>query len=230
MDKATLGQLLATEAGQRIATVTRISDGTQALYNGGQPPAFLSASQSERLQRIFRAGHSTAIEDEDGLLFVQVFSPPLRLAIVGAVHISQALAPIAAACGYEVTIIDPRTSFASPERFAGITLDTRWPDTALAEFAPDAATAIVTLTHDAKLDDPALRVALRSDAFYIGALGSTRTQAKRRERLTEAGFEPVQMQRIHGPVGLNIGARSPQEIAVAIMAQITQVHRGAPST
>ncbi len=230
MDKRTLARLLAATPGQRIATITRISDGVQAVFDGGKPPEFLSKSQIERMQRIFRAGHSAAIEDDSGLVFVQVFSPPRRLAIIGAVHISQALAPMAGACGYDVTVIDPRTSFASPERFEGVKLDTRWPDAALSALAPDAATAIVTLTHDAKLDDPALQVALRSEAFYIGALGSTRTQAKRRERLAEAGFEPAQMQRIHGPVGLSIGARSPQEIAVAIMAQITQVHRGAPST
>lgn len=145
--------------------------------------------------------------------------------IVGAVHIAQKLSEMAASTGYDVTVIDPRSSFASEFRFPNVKMDTRWPDEALPEHAADRRTAIVTLTHDAKLDDPALEYALNSNAFYIGALGSTRTRAKRQERLEQKGFNVDQISRIHGPVGLDIGAQSPAEIAISIMAEVTQVLR-----
>lgn len=159
--------------------------------------------------------------------FVGVHNPGLRMVIVGAVHIAQALAPMARMAGYDVSIIDPRAAFGSAERFPGERLLEDWPDAAMEALGPDTRTAVVTLTHDPKLDDPGLQAALRSEAFYIGALGSTRTHAKRIARLEEAGFGEADFARIHAPVGLPIGAKSPSEIAVAIMAQITAKLRGA---
>lgn len=166
------------------------------------------------------------IETEDGPVFLNIFNPPLRMFIVGAVHIAQKLAPMAAAASYDVTVIDPRRSFGSDFRFPGITLDDRWPDDALKDLAPDRRSAVVTLTHDAKLDDPALETVLKTDAFYIGSLGSNRTKAKRHDRLVRAGFNESDISRIHGPVGLDIGAQSPAEIAISIMAELTATLRG----
>ncbi len=153
------------------------------------------------------------------------YGPSPRLAIIGAAHIAQHLAPIARMLGYGVTIIDPRGQFATPERFPGITLDTRWPDEAMADWQPDAGSAVVALTHDPKLDDPALYAALRSPAFYIAALGSRKTQAARLERLAAAGFDAATCARIHGPAGLDIGAATPAEIAVSVVAQMTAARR-----
>ncbi|RYG92405.1 XdhC/CoxI family protein [Loktanella sp. IMCC34160] len=160
--------------------------------------------------------------EEDNRTFVAIHNPPLRMIIVGAVHIAQHLAPMARACGYDPVLIDPRPVFGSEDRFPGEVILDGWPDEAMAEVGLDPRTAVVTLTHDPKLDDPAIRAALGSDVFYLGCLGSTRTHAKRVDRLTEAGFGPDDIARIHAPVGLNIGARSPAEIAVSVMAQITE--------
>lgn len=165
------------------------------------------------------------IETEQGPLFLNVFNPPLRLILVGAVHIAQALVPMAQLAGYEVAVIDPRSAFGSTERFPGVTLSNEWPDEAMAQMKPDLRTAVVTLTHDPKIDDPALVSALKSDVFYIGALGSKKTHAARLERLTAAGFGPDDFARIHGPVGLSIGAKSPAEIAISILAQTTAALR-----
>jgi len=176
-----------------------------------------------------RADRSAVIETDDGPIFAHVFNPPLRLLIVGAVHIAQALAPMAAMAGYGVTVIDPRRAFATDARFPDIAVRTDWPDEALTELGPDARTAVVALTHDPKLDDPALASALRSDCFYIGALGSKRTHAKRCERLRAAGLNDDGLGRIHGPIGLAIGARSPAEIAIAILAEMTANLRQAKS-
>jgi xanthine dehydrogenase accessory factor len=166
----------------------------------------------------------SGIEEETGV-FIAIHNPPLRLYIVGAVHIAQALVPMAHVAGYDVTVIDPRESFASAARFPDVTLSYDWPDEALEAFKIDGRSALVLLTHDPKLDDPALEVALVSDCFYIGALGSKRTHAKRVERLTEKGFSSEQIARIHGPIGLNIGGSGPAEIAVSVIAQMTQVLR-----
>lgn len=157
---------------------------------------------------------------EGGDWFIGVNNPPLKMVIVGGVHIAQALAPMAAMTGFAVTLIDPRDAFASAERFPGVKLLHDWPDTALEGHGVDTRTAIVTLTHDPKLDDPALMVALRSQAFYVGALGSKRTHGKRVARLEEAGFTAEQIARIDAPVGLDIGAKSPAEIAVSILGQV----------
>jgi xanthine dehydrogenase accessory factor len=153
--------------------------------------------------------------------FLQPFPPPKRMIIVGAVHIAQSLVPMAKLSGYDVTIIDPRQAFASESRFPGVTLNHDWPDEAMKAHKPDRRTAIVTLTHDPKLDDPALSIALRSDAFYIGSLGSNRTHARRLDRLREAGFSEAELSRIEAPIGLDIGAVSPAEIAISIMGEVT---------
>ena len=166
--------------------------------------------------------------DADGRTFVAIHNPPLRLAIVGGVHIAQALVPMARLAGYDPVIIDPREAFGSAARFPGERLINDWPDDALAEVGLDTRTALVLLTHDPKLDDPALHLALRSSAFYIGALGSTRTHAKRVARLEEAGFGADDIARIHGPIGLDIGAASPAEIAVSILGQMVQTLRQRP--
>ena len=166
--------------------------------------------------------------DADGRTFVAIHNPPLRLAIVGGVHIAQALVPMARLAGYDPVIIDPRAAFGSEARFPGERVINDWPDEALAEVGLDTRTALVLLTHDPKLDDPALHLALRSGAFYIGALGSTRTHAKRVARLEEAGFGADDIARIHGPIGLDIGAASPAEIAVSILGEMVQTLRQRP--
>ncbi|MDW3221928.1 MAG: XdhC family protein [Paracoccaceae bacterium] len=163
--------------------------------------------------------------EQDGDVFVAIHNPPLRLVVVGAVHIAQALVPMARIAGYDPFIVDPRAAFGSEARFPGERILQDWPDEALETIGVDSRTAVVLLTHDPKLDDPALHIALRSRAFYIGALGSTRTQASRAGRLADAGFEPHQIGRVHGPVGLNIGAAGPPEIAVAILGEMTRVLR-----
>ncbi|MSO70868.1 MAG: xanthine dehydrogenase [Alphaproteobacteria bacterium] len=220
--------LLARAATRALALVTNVVDGAQALVSLDEVSGDLPLS-TETLATVRRA----LIEDNSGRLsdslFVQCFSPPLRMVLVGAVHIAQALAPMASLTGFVVTIVDPRGTFATSGRFPGVALDQRWPDEALAALAPDRRTAVVTLTHDPKLDDPALVAALRTDCFYIGSLGSKRTHATRRERLLAAGFDERAFARIHGPIGLSIDAESPAEIAVAILAEIIKV-RHAPAS
>ena len=172
---------------------------------------------------MLRADKGRVQTDPDGEdWFLNPFNPPLRLVILGAVHIAQPLAKIAELANYDVTVVDPRTAFASEERFPGVKLVTEWPDEAMEKIELDTRTAVVTLTHDPKLDDPGLHAALKSPCFYIGALGSRKTHGTRVERLTEAGFSEEDIARIHGPVGLNIGARSPAEIAISIMAEMTE--------
>lgn len=163
--------------------------------------------------------------EQDGKTFVCIHNPPLRLIVVGAVHITQALVPMARIAGYDPVLVDPRESFGSQARFPGEKILNDWPGEALQEIGLDARTALVLLTHDPKLDDPALELALASEAFYIGALGSKRTHAKRLERLRDKGFSDAQLARIHGPIGLDIGAASPSEIAVSTLAEMTQVLR-----
>ena len=160
--------------------------------------------------------------------FLHVHNPPARLVVVGAVHIAQALVPMAAGLGLATIVVDPRRSFASPERFPNVSVRSDWPDEALDALRPDARTAIVTLTHDPKLDDPALDRALKSPAFYIGALGSRRTHAARLKRLRALGHSEAALARIHGPVGLSIEAVTAPEIALSILAEVVAVRRGAP--
>lgn len=209
-----LADLVAARAARRaVALLTHLESHERRLTAG---PGDAKAEAIATRMRSDRSGL-----EKDGW-FIGIHNPPLRMMIVGAVHIAQALVPMARACGYDPVIIDPRGAFGSAARFPGETILEDWPDEAMAALAPDARSAVVTLTHDSKLDDPALLAALASDAFYIGSLGSTRTHAKRLDRLQAAGIAPHQIARIHAPVGLNIGSKSPAEIAVSIMAQITQ--------
>ncbi|CAD0183139.1 putative xanthine dehydrogenase subunit A [Ruegeria sp. THAF57] len=212
LPEAMLRELVDARAGREpVIYEVNVETGQRALKRDAYP---------QRV-RMDRSGF-----EEDGKTFVAVHNPPLRLIIVGAVHIAQALVPMARIAGYDPAIIDPRDAFASDSRFPGETILTDWPDEAVAKLGLDVRTAVVLLTHDPKLDDPALESALRAGVFYIGALGSTRTHAKRVARLTEAGFTKAQIDRIHGPIGLDIGAADPSEIAVAILAQMTAVLRG----
>jgi xanthine dehydrogenase accessory factor len=175
----------------------------------------------ELLEAHLRSGKSGMEETPQGKVFLTVHVPPVKLVITGAVHISQALAPIAKMLGYDVTIVDPRTAFATQERFPEVTVIAEWPDVALPPLGVDRYTAFVALTHDPKIDDPALMHALEKDCFYIGALGSRKTHGRRLERLKGQGAGDNNLARIHAPIGLNIGAISPPEIAVAIMGEIT---------
>lgn len=218
----------AVAAGKSAALVTRLGDGAQCFYEGEQWQGTLEVPQELRtaVRRMLVAGKSGMLAGAQDL-FVRSYARAPRLVVVGAAHISQFLAPMARIAGFEVIVIDPRRAFASAERFPGVKLIDAWPDEALGELQLDATSALVTLTHDPKLDDPALIKALASPAFYVGALGSARTHAKRVARLTEAGLGD-QVARIHAPVGLDLGGRAPSEIAVSILAEVIQVrYRGA---
>jgi len=211
----------ATAAGVSAALVTRLADGAQSFFDGERWQGGLETTEAQRAQvRRMLIADKSGVLDEG--LFVRSYARAPRLIVVGAAHISQFLAPMATLAGFEVIVIDPRRAFASSERFPGVKLIDAWPDEALGQLKLDATSAVVTLTHDPKLDDPALVAALQSPAFYVGALGSTRTHAKRVARLTEAGFGD-KVARIHAPVGLDLGGRAPREIAVAILAQVIQV-------
>ena len=219
MKDATLKQVLADRAAKRaVVLATDLATGYERLI---YPDAANDDPLRQEVQDAARSDRSGVVEAGAAKIFLNVYNPPLRLIIVGAVHIAQPLARMAAMTGYDVTVIDQRAAFASAERFPGVTVMTEWPDDAMATLAPDPRTAIVTLTHDPKIDDPALEVALRSNAFYIGALGSKKTHNARLYSLGKAGFGDNDVARICGPVGLAIGAKSPAEIAVAILAQIT---------
>jgi xanthine dehydrogenase accessory factor len=224
----TLKSLLAArEAKRPVALVSNLESGAQSLVYRDAVEGSLDLDEA-----IVASARTALRDDKSGRadaygtpLFVQVFNPPKRMIIVGAVHIAQPLMTLAQTSGYEVDIVDPRGAFATRDRFPGVTLSEDWPDEALETLRIDNRTAVVTLTHDPKLDDPALHVALRSEAFYIGSLGSRKTHGRRVERLTEDGYTEEEIARIHAPVGLSINAKSPAEIAISIMAQITQVLR-----
>lgn len=209
---------------QPFATVTDTASGAQAVVDSAtcEGGLALSDSQLSEIRRRISADQSGVA---DGGLFVRVYSPPARMVIVGAVHIAQSLAPMAKLAGFDVTIIDPREAFVRSGQLADIHAIIEWPDDGMAQVKPDVRTAVVTLTHDPKLDDPALAAALRSNAFYIGALGSRKTHAKRLARLAELGFTETDTARIHGPVGLDINALTPAEIAVSILAQVVETLR-----
>jgi xanthine dehydrogenase accessory factor len=207
-----------------IVLATRLPGGEQLLLPDPEAPADLNEAANRALER----DESGTVRLGDAEYFLHAHNPPLRLIVVGAVHIAQALAPFAVPCGFSVTIVDPRRSFASDERFPGVEISTDWPDEALDALAPDARTAVVTLTHDPKLDDPALDRALKSQAFYIGALGSRRTHAARLGRLAALGHSDNALSRIRGPVGLSIEAVTAPEIALSIIAEIVAVRRHAP--
>ncbi len=219
MKRAILEQLLAARANrQAVALITHLESGEQRIV-----PRSAAAQDplAAKLDEAFRFDQSGS---HDGH-FVNIHNPPLRLVIIGAVHIAQSVIPIAQALGYDVTVIDPRGAFATGARFPGIALHAEWPDEIIPKIGLDPRTALIALTHDPKIDDPALHAALSSDVFYIGALGSKKTQASRGERLKAAGFTEEQVARIHGPIGLNIGAKGAPEIAVSIMGEVTRCLR-----
>lgn len=209
-----------------IVLATRLSDAAETLvYRDKAEGAQASdAALVSIARRAMDTGRSETIEIGGQKIFLNVYVPPARLIIVGAVHIAQSLAPMAAMLDFDVTVVDPRGAWATTNRFPGVKVVQEWADEAFEKMGLDVSTAVVTLTHDPKLDDPALEAALKSNVFYVGALGSKRTHAKRKERLmSEAGITEEQFVRIHGPVGLNIGAKSPAEIAVSILGQIVEV-------
>ncbi|OYX40317.1 MAG: XdhC/CoxI family protein [Rhodobacterales bacterium 32-67-9] len=211
LPEALLAKIVAARAGRRpVAYAVDLQGWARRVVPAG-------GAFAER----FRADRSGVEGDE----FIAIHNPPLRMVIVGAVHIAQPLVAMARSCGYDPVIVDPREAFGSSARFPGEAIRHDWPDEALAEIGLDARTAVVTLTHDPKLDDPAIMLALRSEVFYLGCLGSTRTHAKRVARLQDAGFSEADIARIRAPVGLDIGAQSPAEIAVSVMAEITRVLR-----
>jgi len=214
-----LRSLNAERAARRAAVVvTDIANGEQRFVKASE---IARDPLKELIEAQIRSGKSGMVETAQGKVFLTVYVPSPRLVIIGAVHISQALAPIAGLLGYDVTIIDPRTAFASAERFPDVKLIANWPDEALPPLNVDHYTAFVALTHDPKIDDPALIHALDRDCFYIGALGSRKTHGRRVERLKSQGQPEAAIARIHAPIGLKIGAVSPPEIAVSIMGEIT---------
>ena len=223
-----LSTLNTERAARRAAiVVTDVESGTQRLVKAADVAA---DPLQDVLRERLRSGKSGMAETPEGRVFLTVHVPPPRLIAIGAVHISQALAPIARLLGYDVTVVDPRTAFATPERFPDVPVIAEWPDVALPPLNVDRYTAFVALTHDPKVDDPALLHAFERDCFYIGALGSKKTHARRLERLKGQGASEADLARIHAPIGLPIGAVSPPEIAVAIMAEITaalRLERGA---
>ena len=222
MKSETLAELNAERQARRpVLVVTDMADGSQRLVKHQD---FAADPLRGELEKHLRMGKSGAVEVDGKKLFITVHAPTARLVIAGAVHISQALVPMAKMLDYDVTVVDPRTAFASPERFPDVPLIAEWPDVALPPLNVDHYTAFVALTHDPKIDDPAH--ALERDCFYIGALGSRKTHAKRLDRLKKLGFGDNVLSRIHAPIGLNIGAVSPSEIAVAIIGEITQQLRG----
>ena len=219
MKQNTLSELNSERSARRaVIVVTDVASGDQRLVKAAD---IASDPLHAELDRHLRMGKSGMIEIDSKKLFLNVYAPTARLVIIGAVHISQALAPLAQSLDYDVYVVDPRTAFASPERFPDVPLFADWPDVALPPLKIDRYTGFVALTHDPKIDDPALLHAMARDCFYIGALGSRKTHAKRLERLKAQGATDAQLARIHAPIGLNIGAVSPSEIAVAIMAEIT---------
>ncbi len=224
MKRELLERVLAESAAKRaVVLATELGSGEQRLIPpDAEPVPELAAAAREALRR----DRCSTLSLGAARWFLQPFSAPLRLVVVGAVHIAQPLAAMAALAGWQVVVVDPRQAFATEARFPGVALSTAWPDEALAALEPDARTAIVTLTHDPKLDDAALAVALRSPAFYVGSLGSKKTHESRLRRLRALGFGDAELARIHAPVGLSIGARSPAEIAVSVLAELVSELRG----
>jgi xanthine dehydrogenase accessory factor len=232
MKSATLKALIKARADKAgTALVTELESGAQTLVVDGAASGDIELGPALRrfVEDALAADKGMAADLQGTRYFVQVFNPPRRLIVVGAVHIGQVFAPMAALAGYEVIVVDPRGAFATQARFPGVTLSTDWPDDALLALDIDKRTAVVTLTHDPKLDDPALIVALARDPFYIGALGSRKTHAKRVERLTAAGVSKAAIERIHAPVGIDIGAISPAEIAISILGQKTEALHQKPA-
>jgi xanthine dehydrogenase accessory factor len=219
--------LQARAARQPVALLTWIKTGEQQLASMADNAEWPDLASG--LADAFRLDRSSIVETGGEEVFIRVFNPPVRVIVIGAVHAAQFLLPMARMVGHDVTIIDPRTAFATPERFPDANIVTEWPEDGLALIGIDHRTAIIALTHDSKIDDGALRMGLDARAFYVGALGSNRTHAKRLERLKEMGCTDEALARIHAPIGLDIGAQGPAEIALSIMAELTAVLRGKPA-
>jgi len=217
----------AREAGEPTVLATWLASGAHELLrkSGGALEGGSAPLDAEAALKALLADRATLVETEAGALFLRPHNPPACVIIVGAAHVAQALVPLAATAGFDVVVVDPRAAFASEERFPGVRIVRSWPAEALSELGVDHRTAVVTVTHDPKLDDPALVAALQANPFYIGALGSRRTHASRLARLEADGVDPTELQRIHAPIGLDIGARTPQEIAVSIIAEIVKALR-----
>lgn len=237
--RGVLEELLAARRAQRqVVLATPLGGGrahrlvpvVPAAPAGAAQPAPPGDALAPAAAEVARRDQAEVVETAGGAMLLEPHLAPLRLVIVGAVHVAQPLAEMAALAGFAVTIVDPRRAFATAARFPGQALVVGWPDAVIAELAPDARTAVVTLTHDPKLDDPGLIAALATPAFYVGCLGSTRTHAARRTRLGERGLAPAALDRLHGPIGLRIGARTPPEIAVSILAEIVAALRGAAAS
>jgi xanthine dehydrogenase accessory factor len=213
-------------ARQALAIVTRLADGHARIVRDGDDLA--DDPLRAEIAAAIRSGRSRTLDTDGGEVFVAVEVPSPRLVVIGAVHITQALAPIAAIVGFDLTVVDPRTAFATPERFAGVRLLADWPETVLPGIGLDRYTALAAVTHDPKIDDIALRHALESGCFYVGALGSRKTHARRRERLVAAGVAESDFETIRAPIGLDIEASTPAEIAVAVMAEVIEAFRRRP--
>lgn len=226
MKRELLAALVAALRDNEAAVLVRgLGNGRQCLVTGRESIGDTDAidkSVIDAARASLNAGGARVVEAAGERYLVQTEANAVRLFIIGAVHIAQALIPMALQVGYEIVLIDPRTAFASGERFPGIRVDNRWPEEAMADYKMDARTAVVTLSHDPKIDEPALQAAMDSEAFYIGALGSKANHARRRERLAARGYSEEQLDRIHGPIGLPLGGRSPAEIAVSTLAQVIQ--------
>ena len=223
MDPLNLKKLNAEKHARRAALLlTNLGEGRDRVIRESD---IVEGELGFAVAKAFRSGKSSAVSVDGVDYFLNVHVPPPRIIAIGAVHISQALAPIAQIAGYDIEVVDPRTAFATPERFAGVKLMAEWPQEALKERPFDAYTALAALTHDPKIDDWPLAEALRRNCFYVGALGSRKTHARRVDRLKEAGLSSSQIERIHAPIGMDIAASSPQEIAVAVMAQIISAFR-----
>jgi xanthine dehydrogenase accessory factor len=216
-----LDRAVAARDGRRgLVLKTRLSDGRRQIFDRGD--AGLPADVAAR----FRTGKSVLQDTPDGEVFLHALVPPARIIAIGATHIAQVLGQIARIAGYEIVVVDPRTAFAAQGRFPGVRIEADWPEAALGRLGLDPYTALAVLAHVSHIDDEALKVALRSDCLYIGALGSSRNHAKRLERLKAAGFGDAELERIKSPIGIAIGAQSPAEIAVAVMAEIVHAVRG----
>ncbi len=214
------GVLRALAAKRPVVLTSDLASGETRLFRPQEPEAGLDPVLVATAREAADRDESGTVATPGGTVFLRVFNPPVRVILVGAVQIAQVLAPMAQLAGYDVVVVDPRAAFATRERFPGIPLASDWPDAALGRLGLDRRSAVVTLTHDPKLDDPALAAALRSEAFYVGCLGSKKTQAARRDRLADMGLGERELSRLHGPVGLPIGAASPGEIAVSILSQL----------
>ena len=215
--------IAANKEGRSVALATELPSGAQLFLDAEATEGNLQLDEASiaAMREALRADRNITLDTASGRVFVQVFSPPRRCFVIGAVHIAQPLVPMLIAADYKPIVIDPRGAWATEARFPGVELSSEWPDEAMERLKPDRASAVVALTHDPKIDDPALLHALGRDCFYIGALGSKKTHARRLDRLKAQGVTDAALARIHAPIGLAIGAVSPPEIAVSIMAEIT---------